>query len=119
MIAKMQYVWYNEKNDEVGDLMKIKKISTVQDLEQLAQRPSGGYALMADIDMDGQTWTPVDFSGVLQGNGYTISNCRIKNEEGRVETGFFGRLSGQVRDRIFGKQMFAQAGRNTPVCWRV
>ncbi len=78
--------------------MKIKKISSVQDLEQLAQRPSGGYALMADIDMDGQTWTPVDFSGVLQGNGHTISNIRIKNTEGSVETGFFGRLSGQVRD---------------------
>ena len=46
--------------------------------------------LGADIDLNGQTWEPVNFSGGFDGNGHTISNydCHY----GR---GFFGTFSGK------------------------
>lgn len=46
----------------------------------------------ADIDLDDMNWTPIDninYAGILQGNGHTISNFKIQNQQ---YCGFFGRL---------------------------
>ena len=72
------------------------KISTAEALELLRQDPAGSFELTAHIDMTDKLWTPVDFSGCLQGNGYTISNLRVEKTEGRENAGFFGILSGTV-----------------------
>lgn len=48
-----------------------------KDLEALANDPGGSYILTSDIDMSGVDWTPIDFHGLLDGNGYTIYNLKI------------------------------------------
>ena len=45
-----------------------------------------------DIDLENMEWTPInniDFDGILQGNGHTISNFNIQNQQ---YCGFFGIL---------------------------
>lgn len=69
----------------------MKGIWTAIDLLELAKAPAGSYALMADVNMEGQPWEPVDFSGTLEGNGFGIYNLK-------THTGLFGTLSGSVRD---------------------
>lgn len=51
-------------------------VSNYTELQAMAG--AGTYYLTNDIDLDGETWTPiVDFSGVLDGKGYTIRNLTI------------------------------------------
>ena len=73
-------------------------ICKAEDLELLRQDPAGGFALTADIDMTGNPWVPVDFSGTLQGNGYRVSNLRVERTADGETAGFFGTLSGVVTD---------------------
>lgn len=63
----------------------------------MADNPTLSYELACDIDMGGVEWTPVSFfSGSLQGNGHTISNCVINQSVPDVykpaenNMGFFG-----------------------------
>ena len=42
-----------------------------------AMDPAGSYILMADLDMTGIQWTPVDFSGSFDGNGHAILNLTL------------------------------------------
>lgn len=46
-------------------------------LEAIAQNPAGSYVLMADIDMKDAPWTPIAFSGTLDGGGHTLYNLSI------------------------------------------
>lgn len=55
------------------------EIRTAQELQDMAKDPSGSYILMEDVDMTGFDWTPVDFSGKLDGNGHAILNLTISN----------------------------------------
>ena len=64
--------------------------------------------LMADIDMEGDPWTPVGnganwFSGVFDGNGKRIYNLNV-NTDGYA--GFIGHLAGEgcVRDLTIGSK---------------
>lgn len=82
-------------------MLKMKKITTAQELELLKQDPAGSFALAADMNMAGQSWTPVDFAGVLEGNGHTIYNLNVEKCEDRECAGFFGVLSGAVYDLHF------------------
>jgi hypothetical protein len=51
----------------------IEDADGLQDIEN-----DTDYILTADIDLDGVTWTPlVDFNGMLDGHGYTISNLTV------------------------------------------
>ena len=67
--------------------------------------------LMNDIDLGGAEWIPIGdyrfsanrFCGTFDGQGYTISNFRItkktdKNDENKSAYGFFGNLSGIVKN---------------------
>lgn len=78
--------------------MEIKEIRSAADLRQLASDPAGSYVLMQDVDMAEQPWLPVDFSGTLDGGGHTIFHLRAERSEERKNAGFFGILSGTVRD---------------------
>ena len=53
-------------------------ITTREELQAIAENPSGSYALMANIDMDGAEWTPIPFSGKLEGNGFALYNLRVR-----------------------------------------
>lgn len=55
------------------------EIWTYQDLLKIAEDPAGSYVMMADVDLKGKVWTPVDFSGTLDGNGHAILNAQINS----------------------------------------
>jgi hypothetical protein len=57
----------------------------------VAMGTTGTYTLTANIDANGKTWTPKDFSGTFDGGGKTISNLTI-NVQG--DAGFFKILTG-------------------------
>ena len=42
-----------------------------------AMDPDGSYILMADLDMTGIEWVPIDFSGSFDGNGHAILNLTL------------------------------------------
>ena len=52
-------------------------IATREELERIADNPNGAYYLTADIDLGGAAWTPIPFSGTLDGDGHTIVNLYV------------------------------------------
>ena len=50
------------------------------ELVKASENQTGSYRLMADIDMTGIDWTPWDFSGKFDGNGYTILNLSVTKQ---------------------------------------
>ncbi len=85
-------------------------IGSVENLMLFANNINSGistsahYRLTDNIDLGGEEWTPVghlaatndfsrSFSGVFDGNGYTISNFKITDvEEDDAYIGFFGHM---------------------------
>ena len=53
------------------------EIHTPQDLAAIAADPAGSYILMEDLDMAGEQWPAVDFSGNFDGNGHAILNLTL------------------------------------------
>ena len=81
-------------------------IATVGDLQQVFQAPDKAYKLVSDLDMSKSAsyWTPIkSFTGVLDGNGYSIYNLGIKTTDSNA--GFFGTLDnlGIVKNLTFVK----------------
>lgn len=84
----------------------VRLISTAKDLFDFAaevKADANQYAgkkaqLTRDIDLGGQTWTPIDaFSGELDGNGKTIRNFVVGKNSGFNNRGFFGTLNGSAK----------------------
>ena len=71
-------------------------IYTAEDLSNINN--TGNYILMNDIDLSGfGNWKPIEeFSGILDGNGYKISNLTIKDDsdKSKSEIGLFKNLKG-------------------------
>ena len=63
-----------ETAENTGD---ITEIHTAAELVKASENQTGSYRLMADIDMTGIDWTPWDFSGKFDSNGYTILNLSV------------------------------------------
>ena len=80
------------------DASLVTDISTWAQLKALSGHLlSGNYRLTADIDCQGETWTPISyFFGTFDGNGYEISNLNIAVNGEYV--GFIGFLAGTVKD---------------------
>lgn len=78
--------------------MNIKEIWSAQDLQSMKNEPAGSFRLMADIDMAGEEWLPLDLSGSLDGNGHTVCSLKVEKTEERENAGMFGMLTGTVRD---------------------
>lgn len=55
-------------------------------LESIAQNPAGHYVLVSDIDLAGGDWTPIPFSGTLDGAGHTILNLHVTGTQGSRTT---------------------------------
>lgn len=74
--------------------LQHREIHTAEDLLAVAKHPNANYILMADIDMEGQSWTPVkNFSGTFNGNRKTISNLTITTTaKNSADMGFFGQI---------------------------
>lgn len=77
-------------------------ISSVTDLKNIQNNPGKYYVLQSNIDMSGTSWTPFDFSGTLNGNGYTISGLNVlldKNDNsGIYYAGLFRINTGIITD---------------------
>lgn len=70
-------------------------VSSVDDLKNI-QDTSYYYELTNDIDLSGINWVPVEFNGVLNGNGYSIKNMTYIGEIPETGMGLFSTLSGVV-----------------------
>lgn len=53
------------------------EIDSIEELQAVADNPTGSYILTADLDMTGVTWIPLDFSGSFDGNGHAILNLTL------------------------------------------
>lgn len=70
-------------------------VHTAEELHS-ALSSGGKVMLMNNIDMSGYNWTPVDFGGTFDGNGYVISNLSITSSDANI--GLFSYLGGTVRN---------------------
>lgn len=89
-------------------------IKTPDDLKAMANNLSGKYILMNDIDLAGIEWEPIGhldpdadnpwetaFSGVLNGNGFSIKNLTVKDDGTSDAVGLFGVTNGaEIKDVI-------------------
>lgn len=64
-------------NVGVAKAEDVIELYTYDDLILMASHPDGHFKLMADIDCSGKSWTPIDFSGFLEGNGHAILNLKV------------------------------------------
>ena len=55
----------------------VVQISDVDGLRAMQSAPRGRYRLTCDIDMAGVSWTPIPFSGELDGGGHTLYNLTV------------------------------------------
>ena len=53
-------------------------IGSREDMLKIAADPAGSYELTDDIDMGGEDWTPIPFSGTLNGNGHALYNLVVR-----------------------------------------
>ena len=73
-------------------------------LEGVEQNTAACAVLTADIDLSGQTWTPIGtstsnyFKGTFDGGGHTISNLTINTDASYV--GLFGATSGATLKNV-------------------
>ena len=71
----------------------VTEISTRDELEALAGQ-SGSFRLAADIDLSDSPWTPIPFSGTLDGSGHTIFNMTITEPAPDLVTTYDGNRRG-------------------------
>ena len=75
-----------------SDLPGFTLIYTYEDMMKMREDPSGNYQLMNDIDFSGKTWEPFDFSGVFDGCGFAVLNCRIDSITTDTRTTYDGNM---------------------------
>ena len=81
-------------------------IYTAEDLYNVRNNLAGNYILMSNVSLSSYSrWEPIGddenpFTGVLDGNGYVISNFSVNiNATESVNTGLFGYIDGaEIRD---------------------
>ena len=82
------------------DFVSSNEIWTTQELQLID--PDLNYKIMADIDLSGTDWIPIGtvekpFTGIINGNGYTIKNLKCKQGDQNY-AGLFGYSSGIIRN---------------------
>ncbi|MDE7164930.1 MAG: InlB B-repeat-containing protein [Clostridiales bacterium] len=110
--------WYNKEFSEpFSDGIKVTEdisvyalfvdsleILTADQLKAIAQNPSGNYHLGADINMGGETWTPIgDFKGILDGKGHKIFNFGLALSSEVANFGFVRVNNGTIKNVGFGE----------------
>ncbi len=85
----------------------VISVSTKEDLINISNNLSAKYILQKDIDISGNSWTPIGtiasrFEGVLLGNGHSIIGLNLTSTDTKG-AGFFGVIgeSGKVSDLNF------------------
>mgnify|MGYP000913111811 CR=1 FL=1 len=82
-------------SDEITFTVKVDTtyyVKSVDDLKAVQDDLTGSYILMNDLDLGNTKWAPIagDFTGVFDGNGYTISGLYIN---GIWNGGLFSRIA--------------------------
>lgn len=65
------------------------EITTAEEFMAIANNTAGVYVLGANINLSGKNWTPVDFSGSLDGSGFKVSG---------LTTNLFNAVTGTVKN---------------------
>ena len=96
----LQQIWGEASVPADTDGDGAYELHSAADLAYMAGNPDLPYELACNIDLGGIQWTPVkNFSGSLNGNGYSISNCVINESTDDISKtgdkysqnmGFFG-----------------------------
>ena len=55
----------------------VIEIRTADDLRDVVNHPGAKFRLMNDINLQGEEWNPIPFTGELDGNNYGIYNLKI------------------------------------------
>ena len=92
-----QEVYYIKLDGSLGGQDNPYLIETAEDLDLIRYNPSSYFLLMDDIDLEGIDFEPLcslssQFSGHLDGNGYTISNINITGNH--IYAGLFAYING-------------------------
>ena len=86
---------------ETGTEESPIQISTAQQLQNINSNPSACYKLTANIDLKNVDFTPIGnadsgaFSGVFDGNGFTVSNLSVSSGK---YAGLFGCNEGLIKN---------------------
>lgn len=71
----------NQEKEQQAEAEGYKLLYTADDLQKIIANPSGKYRLANDIDLKGYAFSLNNtFSGELDGNGHTIKNKKITDE---------------------------------------
>ncbi len=89
--------------DEPNYINSVEEFVAFLDSPQEAK-----YLLTVDIDMTDHTYTAKTFSGLLDGQGHTISNLSYT---GGDRSGLFDYLRGEVRNLVFENSSITSSGR--------
>ena len=87
-------------NNAKGELQKsIVEISSVKEFQNISENLDGNYELTANLDFSNEEYSVIGdnqspFTGILNGNGYTISNVKIETGHSKdtVFAGLFGAM---------------------------
>ena len=76
--------------EDADQLKLMNKLVSTND----SSAATASYKLIADIDLNGDFWTPVGgsnetFNGTFDGDGHSITNFKIKNSPHQFACGFF------------------------------
>ena len=66
-----------QNSNTAADYAGYIEIADADGLRAISDNPGGSYVLMADINMKDSVWYPIEFNGILEGNGHTIYNLYI------------------------------------------
>jgi hypothetical protein len=86
-------------------------ISTPTDLRTMEAKQGGDFILDNDIDMTSESWNQFDFSGTLDGNGFSILNLNINHTGDRG--GMFNNIDGATIKNLGLENLTV----NTPNAW--
>lgn len=100
--------YYTETSVITGDIKLTAKwidsiaISDAEGLKAIAEAPEKNYHLYCDINLNGAVWEPIAvFSGVFNGNGYSIKNFSLSATISNENFGFFCVNQGTLKNLIF------------------
>lgn len=104
--GNMLNTWNIDKNQTL--YAHWKKVDKYNDYEYINTKsefanisPTGKTLLVADIDMEGFEWSIIEqFSGKLIGDGHTVSNIAINNQNAQY-VGLFATNNGNIESVIF------------------
>ena len=97
MNAASFYIYNKEQLAKIGSGETV----TIDGIDY-EYNPDANYKLMANIDLTGKQWLPIPYEikGIINGDGYRISNLTITSDEAMniAEIGLFRSFSGIIEN---------------------